>query len=767
MNPCSHHTSARMPAVLAGVLTVGTITGAQSPILLTGWHTPDFTGASQPVNDSTPDVLATGVAATLGSLQGGFEVRTDFNSADATFGTIAIPGGPAGIDAVSLRTNTDQQRRLDVSITNTSAQTLVLDRLHFDYGRSFEGGPRMLSVFVLTGEGDLTVDGFPSVFVDNDTPVIPFEATDYPDVDADLTVLSDFTLAPGETAAFRFQAADAAGPFTGLVIDNVAFTGTFETVAPRITVDPTDVLAPLAGRTGGLNTLYVTDDAARREPGARPLTDALNDLGSRALRFPGGEVSDNFIWSKDGTGTGAPTLLEAANYGFITGVPGLWDAANNEFTDEVLDFDEFMAIAQATNATTLVCLPFDRMYNFGGTTVSEPVKNFLISNATSMIQHALDMGYDVDYWQFGNESNLNQNRQPNRGGQDGPAEPEDYARFVLEFIQAIEAALDPADFEQLRFAVNGNGTPWYRRILEYPGLSGYIDAVTPHAYQFGVLDFDDYVVNRTNLVERVEEARAAIANASIPQSDKDRIEMVVTEYGAFRYESFDEDVDPRYDQSDIARSIMLFEITASLLREPDVRSIMHWVTRWIGNENEPIIRATDSLDDFNGLAGNGVALEFILERLSGAMVGVTVDPALIEVNAYAIADDVAGGLTVFMVNRTDQLQAAGVAVPAGIYTRTLGATEYFGDELSPYDRTPTRIEHAPEPVSGGGITTISLRPYSITLIDFGPCSPADLAAPRGALGSEDVLAFGDVQAPTDPDGFAWAGFLNEIASGCP
>lgn len=202
--------------------------------LLIGWHSPDTTNGADDnairVNDNTPDTTspyATGVLGTgqaFAGARGGREVRSSTNSTDGSYGSVAIPGAPVTSNAAYLRTASDDDRTLDVSITNTAMESLRLDTLHFDYASLFANSPKTLSV-VLLADSDLENDGFQNVFKAENIPQASGRASDYIDADVSLATLMDNVLSPGETAVFRFTASDAATTFAGLAIDNIAFSG--------------------------------------------------------------------------------------------------------------------------------------------------------------------------------------------------------------------------------------------------------------------------------------------------------------------------------------------------------------------------------------------------------------------------------------------------------------------------------------------------------------------------------------------------------------
>ena len=223
-----------LTAAAAATLTLGMNPTASAEVLI-GWHSVDDVlapnNSGDKANDATPDTVVAGISGVLGTGavaggRGGFEVRSNANSTDGTYGTVDIPGSPITANAVFLRTSSNDQQTLDVSIRNDGAVDLRLDLLSFDYTR-LANGPTTLNLVLLGDASDLDAsEPFPNVF---STTSIP-EGTligNYLDADADLAVLSDRTLATGEEAIFRFNASNASGQFAGLLIDNVAFSGAF------------------------------------------------------------------------------------------------------------------------------------------------------------------------------------------------------------------------------------------------------------------------------------------------------------------------------------------------------------------------------------------------------------------------------------------------------------------------------------------------------------------------------------------------------------
>jgi hypothetical protein len=180
-----------------------------APSILIGWHTP--VGK----NDSTPDNVRSGVTG-LTSINKA--IQSDYNSIDGSYGSVAIPGSPATANGYRLETNPGNET-LTITINNDTGADLVLESLRFDYSRTGANAPKDLTI---ASSGSITAD---TVFsFTNNTSDENGKIGDYMDVDADLSGLSDHTLADSESATFTFTVSNAVGAFTPLAVDNIAIT---------------------------------------------------------------------------------------------------------------------------------------------------------------------------------------------------------------------------------------------------------------------------------------------------------------------------------------------------------------------------------------------------------------------------------------------------------------------------------------------------------------------------------------------------------------
>lgn len=164
-----------------------------------------------------------------------------------------------------------------------------------------------------------------------------------------------------------------------------------------IPIDPTRILHPVGPHALGLNVNFLADHADRRARG-QGYQAALRQMGVRLLRYPGGDKSNEYFWSRHPWKTPRPTLS-------ITGPEGrLFTASqlvseSGEFHVQPMDFDEFIALCRALGAEPLVCVGLGSAYvqerpgRLVGSTRFQVLKN-----AIEWVRYANQVrGYGVKY----------------------------------------------------------------------------------------------------------------------------------------------------------------------------------------------------------------------------------------------------------------------------------------------------------------------------------------------------------------------------------
>jgi hypothetical protein len=141
-------------------------------------------------------------------------------------------------------------------------------------------------------------------------------------------------------------------------VDDVTLTAVAPPSVVSVTVDAGHVLRTVDARHFGVNAAIY--DAVFDTPTTISL---LTEMGNRALRFPGGSLSNDYHWQTNTTG----------------GNPWPWETS----------FDEFAHVATAVGAAVVITA------NYGSGTAAEAAEWVRYANVTK--------GYGVKYWEIGNE----------------------------------------------------------------------------------------------------------------------------------------------------------------------------------------------------------------------------------------------------------------------------------------------------------------------------------------------------------------------------
>ena len=182
-----------------------------------------------------------------------------------------------------------------------------------------------------------------------------------------------------------------------------------------ITVDVTSVVADVSRKPIGINVNFLLDDDANRTNAVEGLTQALRKAGVKYLRYPGGEKSDGYLWSIPPYTSSVPTLARwaAGEYPQNREWPSydrtLVESDGRTFKLAPLDFDEFMAVCKAIGCVPTIVVCYDSMYKAAQSGGIAPTREQLLETATEWVRYAnITKGYNVTYWEIGNESYLQQ-----------------------------------------------------------------------------------------------------------------------------------------------------------------------------------------------------------------------------------------------------------------------------------------------------------------------------------------------------------------------
>jgi alpha-L-arabinofuranosidase len=395
----------------------------------------------------------------------------------------------------------------------------------------------------------------------------------------------------------------------------------------------------------GLNVNFLSDHAEMRSRG-RGYVASMKKLGVRSLRYPGGEKSNEYFWSRPPWEKSSPTLalrgpearlfVESTNHVTESG----------DFLVTPMDFDEFMDICREVGAEPMVCVNVGSAYVInkpGRLTGSTRAQQ--IENAVEWVRYANKVkGYGIRYWEIGNESYWR--------GSVATLTAAQYTREILELSRAMKA-VDPSiliganghvDKDYVSTADNAEGPIWWQHVLE--NAAPAIDFLVVHPYPcFEWGNYDYFVTNTPKLTHAVDQAIAALQTWA--PAEASRIRILATETNAFDWAAskWYQGARPGWPwANDLGHALVLFDLIGQHLVHDHVDGIQVWTSRWFSSDS----RLEDVLDDQNDLLPTGLAMS-----LWGCHLGSTVQsvPSDFPGPVYASATPGSSTLTLFIVNK--------------------------------------------------------------------------------------------------------------------
>ncbi len=130
----------------------------------------------------------------------------------------------------------------------------------------------------------------------------------------------------------------------------------------------------------GINTLYwLQDDNTRYD---KVLNSSLKSLNIKMMRYPGGEIADNFHWKDN-------TLNDNKSFPF---------SRNTNDSKARMDFDEFIVWKKSLNVEAIIVVNLENGF-------MENDLEKAAENAAEWVKYAnIEKKYGIKYWEIGNES---------------------------------------------------------------------------------------------------------------------------------------------------------------------------------------------------------------------------------------------------------------------------------------------------------------------------------------------------------------------------
>jgi alpha-L-arabinofuranosidase len=458
-----------------------------------------------------------------------------------------------------------------------------------------------------------------------------------------------------------------------------------------VTVDAANVLRTLTGKENGINLNYLMDGTYLSP--AISTTQSLKNVKAKLLRYPGGEKSDNYLFSAAPYASSSPrmALLDTC----------FWPSNDFKFVDtntsgllcrpQVLDFDEYIEMCNNVGASPLVVVAYDAAYNnrvCGG----KPTKPQLLKNAVEWVRYAnVKKGYGVKYWMIGNES-------WNDAGYNGKVTASKYADDLDDFATAMKE-VDPT----IKIIANGR-SGWWQTILQSRAVSK-IDFLGFSEYPVFNYSggYDYYHNNDVSLTAEVDLAIEDI-NTYAASPHKSRIKVIATEYSSIDWGN------AWPSNNNLGHALVNFQMFGDMVVKPKLEAACMWNTRWVQNAlpSQSLYDAFDSQGNQNAVA---MCIDAWGSNLLSDMVKVTNNGNRIK--SYASYNDTEKKLNIFLLNKDYSPQQVNLAIDNYVHDFNGSVWRLHGTSVN--DKFPefAKTDSIFEPVD---VSSLTLPPNSVTIL---------------------------------------------------
>lgn len=442
----------------------------------------------------------------------------------------------------------------------------------------------------------------------------------------------------------------------------------------------------------GANTSFIMDSDIHR-PRDISTQEQFKQMMLGSVRFPAGHPSNNYLWDDDGEYGGTLTP-KVASLKVAPGDFGWATEGESRTLINDMDFDEYMSICNANGIEPFVVV------NVMAHKYKESVTlDKLIESAAEWVKYSKEKGYDVKYWQIGNE-------------QDHHANPNDPAAFPLEEyadaykrMTAAMKAMDPSIKTGPGILSNTN---WVNKIIEV--AEDDVNFLSVHQYVFGH-SWSGGGYDTWRNFRNMNDANGAVNNMNHYAKSKG-LELFVTETNV--YGDWPESV---AGLNDTYRALALFEMQMHQISFSNVKHTYIWNTRSLWNEKYGEGHVDNLLwnDASGGRKANGEMVKIINENLHDSLVETSWISGTTRTYASYDTDD--KDLTIFILNK--DRSPVDINVNISNYNTPLGYERMVFKGTSEYDRLPTYTELGSINLNGDSFST-TLDPVSLTVIKFSP-----------------------------------------------
>lgn len=435
---------------------------------------------------------------------------------------------------------------------------------------------------------------------------------------------------------------------------------------------------------GSMNSCWLLDsDIYRPRNTSNESRYAEMELGS--IRYPYGHLANNYLWDTPPFGgTLEPKVAT------LDRTPGSWSWATNpdRSMNKIMDFDEFMEICQRQNIKPLVVVNV-LSYKYP----NAPTYAELKTTAVEWVKYAKAKGYEVAYWQIGNEMD-----HPHHQNIMTQAE---YVAAYLDFAAAMKVE-DPT-------AQIGPGilskTSYFNSIISQD--SSLIDFTSAHQYLFGQ-SFKDYNGWLNHGGGDLNPVVLSMQNA-VNNSSKTNLPILITETNSFG--NWDDTWPALY------KGLSWFDMLFTQQKHEDVVYSYIWNSHspWSGETGDGGMANVLFNDADNKLTAMGWPLKILNSTIEERYMipDSKVNGSTYSYGSYTPSN---GKMTVYLLNKSTSTISMTVdinnyAISTSGYQRSV----WTGNDQ--FDAYPTFTQTGTISFTADGFTT-SLPPHSLVVIQL-------------------------------------------------
>jgi alpha-L-arabinofuranosidase len=441
-----------------------------------------------------------------------------------------------------------------------------------------------------------------------------------------------------------------------------------------------------------------------------PLNTALKNAAVKTLRFPEGELGDSYFWSQPPFDKSNP--IASMSGGTVWPFTSTTIYQPDGKLAKSLNYDEFIALCKEIGAEPHIIVGIDAVQKPDGV-ARYATEEEVIKNAVEWVKYSKQKGYNVKYWEIGNENDLkiagtNSNQRWTATA---------YANFVVKLSKLMKAE-DPT----IKIGANGMTTAsWWETLIKT--ASKDIDFLITHQYSFfgsttasnaGFTDWYNYYTTNSNFewvgnVKTLNEAIEMFAS----DEDKKRLKIAVTEFSAYSPVA-NNTFYP--NNNTLGKAFFTFEMIEKMLKYDRIFNVHNWTTHWFGGATTSPFSLTNAFGTNNEILPTAQVLQIWSENLLNK--SISVKHTIKDIIAFACQDPITGRLNVFVLNKSSTKKNIALELlNANLANKSSQKImEFIG--ISPEDPLPIYNQKENVKVSEKGIVEVFASGYSLTVFSF-------------------------------------------------